>query len=105
MRSRSESAYGVKRFMPTDHDRPFRLNEIDVLRVPRGWLQVKFVQRRAAAEREGLMQEGLGEYFDQRPADDEILFDLEVLNPRSLGTPLRDVVAWDHSSGCTCALT
>jgi hypothetical protein len=70
-----------------------------------GGCRCSFVQRRTAAEREGLMQDGLGEYFDQRPADDEILFDLEVLNRRSLSTPLRDVVAWDHNSGCTSALT
>jgi len=82
----------------------FRLNEVNVFGIPGGRLQVKLVQRRSTTEGESLMERGMREYLDQRAADDEVLLDLEVLNPRRFRPPFGDVVARDHRSGSTSAL-
>src|SRR5258708_39534592 len=81
-----------------------RLDEIDVLRVPRGRTQMQLVKRRAAAERQRVMQHRMREDLDQRAANDEILFHLEVLNPRRPRAPLSDVVARDHRLDSTATL-
>ncbi len=81
-----------------------RLDKIDVLRISRR-RQMQLVQRRAAAKGEGIVQNGMREDLDEGAADDEILLDLDVLRPRRTRAPLEDVVARDHRSGSTSALT
>ena len=66
---------------------------------------MKLVQRRAAAEGERVVQEGIGGNLDEGPADDEILFALNVLRPRRLGAPLQNVIPRNHGSISTSALT
>jgi hypothetical protein len=44
-------------------------------------------------------------YLYERAADDEILLDLEVLDPRNDRPPFADIVAGDHNSASTFALT
>ena len=45
------------------------LNQVDVFRIAWLWLQIEFVQRRAASEGKMLLQEGIAEYRHQCPAD------------------------------------
>ena len=74
------------------------LHQIDVLGITGGRLQVEFVERRAAAERESFGQNGMGKHLDQHPGDDQILLDLGSLDPRRLCSPFGDVVARNHAS-------
>jgi len=67
--------------------------------------EMKLIERRAAPERKRIAQVPMRKYLDERAADDEILLDLEVLNPRGYRPPLGDVVTRDHSSASTFALT
>ena len=76
----------VEHLVQRIHDRAGRswrnLHEVDVLGVAGGRRQMELVERRAATERKLIGQERMREYPDQRPADDEILFDLNILDPR-----------------------
>ena len=66
---------------------------------------MELVQGRATAEGESVVQEAIGENLDQRTADDEILFDLNVLRPGRPRAPLQNVVARNHKSISTSAFT
>ena len=66
---------------------------------------MKFIERRAAPERQRIAQMPMRKYLDERAADDEILLDLRVLNPRSFRPPFGNIVTRDHSSASTFALT
>ena len=66
----------VSQFVDDLPDRPsLDLNKVDILGIPRGG-HVQFEQRRAASESEVLRQEGAVEYFNQCPADDQIVLNL-----------------------------
>jgi hypothetical protein len=56
-------------------------------------------------QRESFAKNPVRENLDQRPADHQVLLDLEVLHPRRFCPPLCDEIAWDHSSASTFALT
>ena len=45
------------------------------------------------------------EHLDQCAADDQVLLDLSIVNPRCNGAPGRNVVSRDHVSASTRALT
>ena len=75
----------------------FDLNEVDVLRVAGSRLQVELVERGAAAESEAVGDVLDAEHLDDRPTDDEVLFDMSILPPRRMRAPCGDVVFGDHS--------
>ena len=66
---------------------------------------MQFVQCRATAKREGLVQDRMRVDIDECSADDEVLLDLRIVNPRCFRPPFGDVVTRDHMSGSTSALT
>jgi hypothetical protein len=63
------------------------------------------VQRGATPKREFFPEMRMRKNLYERPADDQILFDLCILNPRNDRPPFRDVVARYHASGSTSAFT
>lgn len=77
----------------------------DFFGVSSGRLEMQLVKRRAAPERESFAKNRARENLNQRPANDQILLDLEVLDLRRFRPPFRDEVARDHSSASTFALT
>ena len=83
----------------------FDLDEVDVLRVSGGRMQVELVQGRAAAERQAVGDVGHAEHLDQSAADDEVLLDPGVLAPRRRRPPLGDERARNHTSGSTAMFT
>jgi hypothetical protein len=99
----------IKNFAQRFHHRTRRLgpclDKVHVFGIPRGGFEMKLVERRTAPERKSIAQDRMRENLDDRPADDQILLDLEVLDPGGMCPPLGDVVARDHSSASTLALT
>ena len=91
------------------HDRTGRfrqyLDEIDIFGVARRRFQIQLVERRPAAKRERPGKKLMGEDRDKRTADNEVLLDLKILNPRCFRPPFGDVVAGDQLSASTSALT
>ena len=81
------------------------LDQIDVFGVARGRSEVELVQGGTATEEHAVRQLRHPEHLDERPADDEVLLDLEILHPRRFTPPLGDVVARNHRSGITSAFT
>ena len=56
------------------------------------------MESRSSPEPQLLRQERVGEYIDESPGNDQILFDLSLFGPRGGITPFDNVLAWDHSS-------
>lgn len=81
------------------------LDEVDALGVARAWSQMKLVERSSTAKGERFGQLLVLEDLDQRAMDDEILLDLEALDPGRMASPLGDEVGRDHRSGSRSALT
>ena len=63
------------------------------------------VEGGTATEGKTLAQMRMGEYLHQCAADDRILLDLKILDPGCPRAPLRNVIARDHASISTSALT
>jgi hypothetical protein len=99
------SLSGVGGFVDAPDGTGGHLDEVDVLRVAARGIEVELVQGRTAPERGGASQERVREQVDDRPADDQILLDLRVGDPRRLRAPGRDVGALDHASGSTFSFT
>src|SRR3989442_15132132 len=57
---------------------------------------MKFVTRGATAKCQRAAEQRMRKQITKCAADDQILFDLEVLDPRFFLPPLRDVIARDH---------
>jgi len=74
------------------------------MNTPSGQVGMQLVERRAATKSEGIAQKGMREYIDDGPADDEILFDLRLANPRRFGAPLKNVPARYHDSASILTL-
>ena len=70
----------------------------NVFRVAQRSREVQFVEGCAAAKPQGFAQEGVGEYRDHRPADNQILFDLTLIGPRRDIAPRDNILSWYHSS-------
>ena len=66
---------------------------------------MQLVERRSAAKRERSRDRRIREELDQCPANDEILLDLRIVDPGCVLPPLSNVVARDHVSISTVALT
>ncbi len=66
---------------------------------------MKLVERGAAPERERIPQKRMREDLDERPADDKVLLNLEILDPWRLRSPFGDVVTRNYSAASTSALT
>ena len=66
---------------------------------------MQLVERGATPKGEAAGQVGNAEEFDQCPTDDKILLYLRVVRPGRAGTPGRDVVPGDHSSGSMSTFT
>src|SRR5690606_7126231 len=72
---------------------------------PRGGTKMQLVEGRAPTEGERLCEARAREDLDEGTADDEVLLDLDVLNPRSMGAPCGDEIARDHVSTSISAFT
>lgn len=66
------------------------LHEIDVFRVPSSGGQVELVESCSAAESERVGDRGILKESYEGSANDEVLLDLYVLNPRSRRAPLSE---------------
>ena len=62
---------------------------------------MKLIERGTAAKRERVMQDRVRKDRDKGAADDQILFDLNVLRPRRLLPPFEDMVPRNHRSTST----
>jgi hypothetical protein len=80
------------------------LHEVNIFRVTRGRPEVQLVECGSAAKGEPFGDVGNSENLNKCTAYYQILFDLRVLNPWSVLTPLRDVVLGYQRSGSTLAL-
>lgn len=92
---RQDPANGVNgvanRFRP-------HLHEVDILRVSERVMEQELVDGSAAAKRKAIGEERLVEDVAQRPADDEVLFDLAQIGPRCRCRPLLNIGAGNHAS-------
>jgi hypothetical protein len=60
------------------------LDKINILRIAGSGLEMELVKRCPAPEGEGLRKHWVTEDLNERSADDEVLLDLDILNPRGL---------------------
>ena len=81
-----------------------KLDQIDVLRVAAWQRDEELVQRGPSAKSEPVGDDRVGEQLDQRTGNNEILLDLFVLRPWSVGAPRSDVRPRNHRSGSTITL-
>jgi hypothetical protein len=99
----------IEDFPQRAHERPGRfwvhLHEVDILGVARRWPDVQLVERCAATKGERPRQKWMREYGHQGTGDHEVLLDLGVRHPWRFLAPFGDVVAGNHTSASTSALT
>lgn len=81
-----------------------RLNQVDVLGVPRRRAQVELVQGGSTAPRQGGCKLAGTEDVDRGPAEDDVLLDLLIRRPRRDGAPFGNEVPRDQRSGSTSKL-
>src|SRR5690606_6207378 len=66
---------------------------------------MQLVERRPPTKGERFREPRSREDLDEGAADHEVLLDLDILNPRRMGTPCGDEVARDHVSTSISAFT
>jgi hypothetical protein len=66
---------------------------------------MELVQSSPTPERQLFSEQGLAEYFNQRPTDNKVLLYLVTLRPGSLLLPFGDIGTIDQRSGSTSVLT
>src|ERR1035437_10206510 len=77
---------------------------IYVLRVASRNIKIEFVQRRTSPKGQSLCQNGVLENSDKRPAYDQVLLNLGIVNPRRKLTPGDNICFRNHRSPSTSVL-